>query len=70
MGSAPIYKDFGYDEDLDSEKSPTCKWCGNTLRINRRTGNFGYDGNKYFCSLRCAFQFAVILAENGRRLTR
>jgi hypothetical protein len=28
----------------------------------------GYRENGYFCCLRCAFQFAVAMAKNGRRL--
>jgi hypothetical protein len=54
----------------------TCIWCGKKLRWPTDfEGHHKYDkagdyGDGYFCGLRCAYQFAVALADRGRRLTR
>ena len=53
-----------------------CGRCGATIypwreRIVSRTPRHakpGDYGDGYFCGLRCAYQFAVVLAEHGRRL--
>lgn len=61
---------FNYDNVKD-----TCLWCGRKLRAYRyrkegedkQRGDYG-DG--HFCGLRCGYQFAVRLADLGKRLVR
>jgi hypothetical protein len=53
----------------------TCKWCGWKLRRRKyqpedEPAQFGDYGDGHFCGLRCAYQFATVLANGGRRLTR
>ena len=71
----PQYRTFNASNQPDS-----CLWCGNKLRrlmgklvgktwdksrpMYSKTGDYG-DG--FFCGLRCAYQFAVAMAENGKR---
>jgi|SRR6185312_6051449 len=51
----------------------TCLWCGAKLRnyslmdTPNNIGRVGDYGDGYFCGLRCAYDFAVEMADNGRR---
>lgn len=57
-----------------------CIWCGRKLRrkLVRTTEPFtkqpvypkaGANGDGYFCTLRCAYEFACVLADAGRRVS-
>lgn len=47
----------------------TCLHCGSVLQKYRwgesmgRPGSVGYDGNGFFCTLRCGYQHAVAAAQ-------
>ena len=65
---------YSYDGVKDS-----CLWCGRKLRAyryrdaehNKGKGKEKGDyGDGHFCGLRCGYQFAVRLADLGRRLVR
>lgn len=36
-----------------------CKYCGKRLRKAQFFEGYGYDGNGFFCTLRCGFGWAV-----------
>lgn len=62
--------------NYDSVKG-TCLWCGRKLRRFRYRDaehnegkEWGDYGDGHFCGLRCGYQFAVRLADLGRRLVR
>jgi hypothetical protein len=51
-------KPFGY------QRLPrTCRWCGDKLRPGDVEGDprLGYRGNGRFCTLRCGYQYAVMV---------
>lgn len=65
---------FSYDGVPDS-----CLWCGRKLRAYRYRGTDhakeaglekGDYGDGHFCGLRCGYQFAVRLADLGKRLVK
>ena len=64
--------------NYDSVKG-TCLWCGRKLRAYRwrhkdyakaQGKEWGDYGDGHFCGLRCGYQFAVRLADLGKRLVR
>jgi hypothetical protein len=48
----------------------TCKWCGLKLRKQRFGDGRGDYGDGHFCGLRCAYKFAIVLADEGRTLKK
>src|SRR5687767_186284 len=41
---------------------------GHVRFVTYQTGRFGYNGDDFFCSLRCGYVFGRTLADHGRRL--
>jgi hypothetical protein len=60
-----------HDFDASNDEG-TCLWCGRKLRkqqhVITRLG-LGAYGDGFFCGLRCAYLFAVRLAQLNKRLT-
>jgi hypothetical protein len=47
----------------------TCIQCGKKLTKNPYFVGYGYDGNGYFCILRCGYRYALNIVERqyGKR---
>ena len=51
------------------EVKMTCIQCGKKLTKNPYLVGYGYDGNGYFCILRCGYRYALNIVERqyGKR---
>lgn len=47
-----------------------CLHCEKKLRKYRWGDGYGYDGNGFFCTLRCGFYHAVIAAKHAQSVSR
>lgn len=58
MGALPKVRPYRY-EGIPQ----TCHWCGERLRayhyLTGPSGHYGHLGNDYFCTMNCAFFYAI-----------